>query len=313
MPIAPGDFLAPARASLEEFGDEGRKVFTSHPSNRKIRRQCCPINYQSLASSDRSRFDPQRFDVRWHVRCARPLVDPITTRGQGDHVRSLLGIFQVQTGKGFEVIKMSIDSLLNDGLETAFHISCYRTTDVLSNRSDNLRLGGHEALSPTPGSREQARKARRRAQSGCRDNRKLPVGCARRFPRLCRLVRQLRARRSAGWFFLPSRQLMPRQVGRCCADRLLRRKFLHSLTLRPRRAPVQACSTERLSSRDRLAAEPWLYQSGQCDHVTIVALSSMLALALAAAEELANEGISAEVIDPRSISPLDVGLIVELD
>ena len=44
----------------------------------------------------------------------------------------------------------------------------------------------------------------------------------------------------------------------------------------------------------------------QGDHVTIVALSSMLALALAAAEELANEGISAEVIDPRSISPLDV-------
>jgi pyruvate/2-oxoglutarate/acetoin dehydrogenase E1 component len=49
----------------------------------------------------------------------------------------------------------------------------------------------------------------------------------------------------------------------------------------------------------------------QGDHVTIVALSSMLALALAAAEELANEGISAEVIDPRSISPLDVALIVD--
>ena len=49
----------------------------------------------------------------------------------------------------------------------------------------------------------------------------------------------------------------------------------------------------------------------QGDHVTIVALSSMLALALAAAEELANEGISAEVIDPRSISPLDTALIVD--
>ena len=49
----------------------------------------------------------------------------------------------------------------------------------------------------------------------------------------------------------------------------------------------------------------------QGDHVTIVALSSMLALALAAAEELANEGISAEVIDPRSISPLDVASIVD--
>ena len=49
----------------------------------------------------------------------------------------------------------------------------------------------------------------------------------------------------------------------------------------------------------------------QGDHVTIVALSSMLAPALAAAEELADEGISAEVIDPRSISPLDVASIVD--
>jgi pyruvate dehydrogenase E1 component beta subunit len=48
----------------------------------------------------------------------------------------------------------------------------------------------------------------------------------------------------------------------------------------------------------------------QGDHMTIVALSSMLALALAAADELANEGISVEVIDPRSISPLDVESIV---
>jgi pyruvate dehydrogenase E1 component beta subunit len=40
--------------------------------------------------------------------------------------------------------------------------------------------------------------------------------------------------------------------------------------------------------------------------LTIVALSSMIGPALAAAEELAAEGISAEVIDPRSISPLDM-------
>ena len=31
MTIAPGDFLAPARASLEEFGDEGVKVFYKPP------------------------------------------------------------------------------------------------------------------------------------------------------------------------------------------------------------------------------------------------------------------------------------------
>jgi pyruvate/2-oxoglutarate/acetoin dehydrogenase E1 component len=46
------------------------------------------------------------------------------------------------------------------------------------------------------------------------------------------------------------------------------------------------------------------------NHVTIVALSSMVAVALAATVDLAAEGISAEVIDPRSISPLDVDAIV---
>jgi acetoin:2,6-dichlorophenolindophenol oxidoreductase subunit beta len=40
--------------------------------------------------------------------------------------------------------------------------------------------------------------------------------------------------------------------------------------------------------------------------LTIVAISSMIGPALAAAEELAAEGISAEVIDPRSIAPLDM-------
>jgi pyruvate/2-oxoglutarate/acetoin dehydrogenase E1 component len=43
--------------------------------------------------------------------------------------------------------------------------------------------------------------------------------------------------------------------------------------------------------------------------LTIVALSSMIAPALAAAEALAAEGISVEVIDPRSISPLDMTTI----
>jgi len=45
------------------------------------------------------------------------------------------------------------------------------------------------------------------------------------------------------------------------------------------------------------------------DRVTIVALASMLAPALAAADQLAAEGIAAEVIDPRSISPLDIETI----
>jgi pyruvate dehydrogenase E1 component beta subunit len=41
------------------------------------------------------------------------------------------------------------------------------------------------------------------------------------------------------------------------------------------------------------------------EDVTIVATSSMVRVALAAAEELAADGISAEVIDPRTLVPLD--------
>jgi len=37
----------------------------------------------------------------------------------------------------------------------------------------------------------------------------------------------------------------------------------------------------------------------------------MVKKSLAAAEELANEGISAEVVDPRTLAPLDVKTIVE--
>jgi len=45
--------------------------------------------------------------------------------------------------------------------------------------------------------------------------------------------------------------------------------------------------------------------------VTIVAFSIMVGKALAAAEELAKEGISAEVIDLRTIRPLDTETIIE--
>jgi pyruvate dehydrogenase E1 component beta subunit len=43
--------------------------------------------------------------------------------------------------------------------------------------------------------------------------------------------------------------------------------------------------------------------------VTIVATGWMVHRALAAAERLAAEGISAEVIDPRTVAPLDLGTI----
>lgn len=44
--------------------------------------------------------------------------------------------------------------------------------------------------------------------------------------------------------------------------------------------------------------------------VTIVAVSQMVPKALAAAETLAGEGISAEVVDPRTLSPLDKDTII---
>ena len=47
------------------------------------------------------------------------------------------------------------------------------------------------------------------------------------------------------------------------------------------------------------------------DDVTIVAWSAMVPVALEAAERLAAEGISAEVVDPRTLQPLDVPLIIE--
>ena len=45
--------------------------------------------------------------------------------------------------------------------------------------------------------------------------------------------------------------------------------------------------------------------------VTIVALSRMVGEALAASERLAEEGIDAEVIDPRTLVPLDLAAIVQ--
>jgi len=46
------------------------------------------------------------------------------------------------------------------------------------------------------------------------------------------------------------------------------------------------------------------------ENLTIVATSQMVLTALDAAEKLAAEGISCEVIDPRTLSPLDVGTII---
>jgi len=44
--------------------------------------------------------------------------------------------------------------------------------------------------------------------------------------------------------------------------------------------------------------------------VTLVAYSRMVLLALEAAEDLAKEGINAEVVDPRTLKPLDIETII---
>jgi pyruvate dehydrogenase E1 component beta subunit len=43
--------------------------------------------------------------------------------------------------------------------------------------------------------------------------------------------------------------------------------------------------------------------------VTVVAIAKMVLAALAAAEELAGEGVSVEVVDPRTLVPMDKGAI----
>ena len=45
--------------------------------------------------------------------------------------------------------------------------------------------------------------------------------------------------------------------------------------------------------------------------VTVVAIAAMVSKVLAVAERLAEEGISVEVIDPRTLVPLDTQMIVE--
>jgi pyruvate dehydrogenase E1 component beta subunit len=45
--------------------------------------------------------------------------------------------------------------------------------------------------------------------------------------------------------------------------------------------------------------------------VTVVAISGAVPLALSAASELETEGISVEIIDPRTLSPLDFGTILD--
>ncbi len=69
--------------------------------------------------------------------------------------------------------------------------------------------------------------------------------------------------------------------------------------------------------RGEVPEEEYLLPIGESDvkregtDVTIVGYAQGLQIALEAAEELAKEGIEAEVVDLRSLRPLDMGPVVE--
>lgn len=70
-------------------------------------------------------------------------------------------------------------------------------------------------------------------------------------------------------------------------------------------------------TKGHVPAEPYTIPLGKAnicrtgDHLTIVATSLMVQRALQAAEELAKENISVEVIDPRTLKPLDDQPIID--
>ncbi len=73
---------------------------------------------------------------------------------------------------------------------------------------------------------------------------------------------------------------------------------------------------ELLSIKGTVPAEPYEIEFGKARiartgrHVTVVAIAFMTQRVLAAAAELAAEGIEVEVIDPRTVSPLDTETIL---
>ena len=82
--------------------------------------------------------------------------------------------------------------------------------------------------------------------------------------------------------------------------------------------PVLFCEDRTiLGSRSYVPEEEYTIPLGQADikregsDVTIVAIGGMVPLALEAAEKLAQDGISAEVLDPRSLVPLDKKAILD--
>ncbi len=82
--------------------------------------------------------------------------------------------------------------------------------------------------------------------------------------------------------------------------------------------PVMFMESEMMySDLGDVPEEEYILPIGKCDikregtDVTIVSYNKMMKLALKATEELEKEGINAEVIDLRTIRPLDIGTIIQ--
>ena len=82
--------------------------------------------------------------------------------------------------------------------------------------------------------------------------------------------------------------------------------------------PVLFCEDTTLGgNRTYVPEEPYTIPMGVADvkregtDVTIVAIGGMVPRALAAAEKLIEEGVSAEVVDPRTLVPLDKAAILQ--
>ena len=72
-----------------------------------------------------------------------------------------------------------------------------------------------------------------------------------------------------------------------------------------------------LNTRGEVPEEEYAIPFGQAavrrrgEHLTVVALTTMVPETLQVAEALSGEGISVEVIDPRTTSPLDIDTVLE--
>jgi len=94
-------------------------------------------------------------------------------------------------------------------------------------------------------------------------------------------------------------------------------KGLIKTAIRDRNPVVFIENVSLYATKGQLPDEEYLIPFGKADikregsDVTIVATSTMVGQALKAADELAQRGVQAEVIDPRTLAPLDIDTIIE--